>query len=70
MAHYGLGESGQFVGDTSDALADAIKGLCGMSRSDLLEISGNQLLKISEWNGRKFSKTQLKGIRALLGDHT
>jgi hypothetical protein len=70
MAHYGLGDRKKFISGNSDFLDDIINGLCGLSKSNLLEISNSQLCKISEWTRSKFSKTQLKNVRALLGDHT
>jgi len=70
MAHYGLGEGKKFLGNNSDFFGDVIQGLCGLSKTNLLEISNSQLSKLSEWTRSKFSKTQLKNIRALLGDHT
>lgn len=70
MAHYGLGVGKKFVGNNPDTFDDVIKGLCGFSKLELLEISNTLLREISEWTRRKFSKTQLKSVRALLGDHT
>ena len=70
IAHYGLGEGKKFISKNSDILGDVIQGLCGLSKTNLLEISNSQLSKIVEWTRSKFSKTQLKNIRALLGDHT
>ncbi len=70
MAHYGLGEGKKFISDNPDILDDVIKGLCGMSKSELLTVSSAQLHRISEWTHHNFSKTQLKNVRALLGDHT
>lgn len=70
MAHYGLGEGKKYVSNNSDALDEVIKGLCGLSKLELLEISNKLLREVSEWTRRKFSKSKLKGVRALLGDHT
>lgn len=70
MAHYGLGEGKKSIGNNSGTLDDVIKGLCGLSKLELLEISNNLLREVSEWTRGKFSKTRLKGVRALLGDHT
>lgn len=70
LAHYGIGEGKKFISDESDLLNEVIKGFCGLSKTNLLEISNGQLCEISEWTRRKFSKTQLKNIRSLLGDHT
>lgn len=70
LAHYGLGEGKKYVVSNSDALDDVIKGLSGMSKLDLAKISINQLHKISTWTQNKYSKTHLKNIRALFGNHT
>lgn len=70
MAHYGLGDGEKFIRGNSDVLGDVVRGFCKMSKPELLEISREQLEKISAWTCEKFSKTQLKVIRALLGDHT
>ena len=70
LAHYGLGEGKKYVTASSDALDEVIKGLSGISRTELAEASRNQLREISAWTRSKFSKTQFKNIRALLGDHT
>jgi hypothetical protein len=70
LAHYGLGEGKKYIGSNSDILNDVIKGFSGMSKSELLEFSSMQLQKICEWTRIRFSKSKLKGLRALLGDHT
>jgi hypothetical protein len=70
LAHYGLGEGKKYISSNSDILNDVIKGFSGMSKSELLEFSSMQLQKISEWTRNRFSKSKLKGLRALLGDHT
>lgn len=70
MAHYGLGKGKKFINDNSDFFDDVIEGLCGLSKTNLLEISNSHLSKISEWARNKFSKTQLKNVGAFFGDHT
>ncbi len=70
MAHYGLGEGKKYVVSNSDALDDVIKGLSGMSKLGLAKVSINQMQIISTWARNKYSKTHLKNLRALLGDHT
>jgi hypothetical protein len=70
LAHYGLGEGKKYVVSNSSALDDVMKGLTGMSKSDLAKISLNQLQKIFIWTRNNYSKTHLKNVRALLGDHT
>lgn len=70
LAHYGLREGKKYISHKPSALDDVIIGLSGISKTDLSEISRKQLYKISEWTRSKFSKTHLKNIRALLGDHT
>ncbi len=70
LAHYGLGSGKKYVVNNSDALDEVIKGLSGMSKSDLAKVSINQLFKISTWTHNKLSKVHLKNVRARLGDHT
>ena len=70
LAHYGLGKGGKYVINASDPLDDVIRGLSGMSKSDLAEASMNQLGDISAWTRDKFSKSHLKNTRALWGNHT
>jgi hypothetical protein len=70
LAHYGLGEGKKYIGSNQDILSDVVQGVCGMPKSKLLEYSNTQLREISEWSQTRFSKSKLKGLRALFGDHT
>jgi hypothetical protein len=70
LAHYGLGEGKKYISSDPDILNDVVKGFCGMSKSELREFSSTELRKISEWAHNRFSKSKLKGLRALFGDHT
>jgi hypothetical protein len=70
LAHYGLGEGKRYIGSNSDILNEVINGFSGMSKSELLEVSSLQLQIISEWFQNRFSKSKLKNVRALFGDHT
>lgn len=70
LAHYGLGEGKKYIVNNSSALDDVIKGLTDISKPDLAKISVNQLHKISTWTRNNYSKTHLKNVRALFGDHT
>jgi hypothetical protein len=70
LAHYGLGEGKKYIGSNPDILNDVIQGLSGMPKSELVGISSAQLREISEWSHNRFSKSKLKDLRALFGDHT
>ena len=70
MAHYGLGEGSTYTNGKGDILDDVIKGYCGYSKLEILDMSKALLDAISGWTQSNLSKHQLKNIRAILGDHT
>ena len=70
LAHYGIHKGKIYVSDSIDPLGDVIRGYSGMSLNDLRSIVNDELRKLSEWTCSKFSKQQLKPIRAIFGDHT
>jgi len=70
LAHYGMGEGKTFINQGIDPLDEMIQGFSGMSKTELSELAGIYLKQISDWSRARLSKTTLKSVRALLGDHT
>lgn len=70
MAHYELRDAGRFALGASAPLQAAIAGISGVSAEDVALATEDRLIRISELLGAKLSKTSLKPLRALLGDHT
>lgn len=70
FAHYGLGEGTKFIGTGTDPLDDVVQGFSGKSILEVSELANECLHQISEWTQQRFSKTNLRDIRAPLGNHT
>lgn len=70
LAHYELRAAAPFAVGSEDPLGAAMTGVCGVAAENVVAAARERLERISDFLGAPLGKRALRGVRALLGDHT